>query len=125
MNTTTENIRKLSARQRVERQIIRQIVKDGLARGYAISVFDGEEKTVIRTRSLKAVMDAIMTTDEDYLTFHRPSDDEGSRGGYEIRQIGWVRLIYGNDGWDVVNDYSTNLEPMMANANALADRLGG
>lgn len=23
---------------------------------------------------------------------------------------GWIRLIFGNDGWDSINDYSTNLE---------------
>ena len=34
-----------------------------------------------------------------------------------------MRLIYGNDGWDVVNDYTTNLEPLLAGATAEADRL--
>jgi hypothetical protein len=37
---------------------------------------------------------------------------------------GWVRFVYGNDGWDVVSDYTTNLEPHMKNADKLADYYG-
>lgn len=118
-NTTTENIRKWSARQRIERRIIRQAVKDALVRGYAISVDNGECIEVSRSRSLKAVMDAIMATDEDFLLIHSFDEELGRYGP----SIGWVRLIYGNDGWDVVNDYTTNLEPMMEAANALAEKL--
>ncbi len=38
-------------------------------------------------------------------------------------QIGWVRFIYGNDGWDVISDYTTNLEPVMKLVQPLIDRL--
>jgi hypothetical protein len=36
---------------------------------------------------------------------------------------GWVRFIYGNDGWDVMNDYSTVLEPYLIKTNALIDEM--
>lgn len=39
------------------------------------------------------------------------------------KRIGWVRMIYGNDGWDVMADYTTNLEDVLTDANKLADKL--
>lgn len=33
------------------------------------------------------------------------------------------RIIYGNTGFDVINDYTTNLETVLAGTNALADQL--
>jgi hypothetical protein len=35
--------------------------------------------------------------------------------------FGWVKFIYGNTGPDVINDYTTNLEPLMKKPQALAD----
>ena len=35
----------------------------------------------------------------------------------------FVYLVYGNDGWDVISDYSVKLETELACANALADKL--
>jgi len=64
-------------------------------------------------------MRAIMTTDDDMLLFNAST----ASGAPEDKMVGWVRLIYGNDGWDVVNDYTTNLETLMAGATALADKL--
>ena len=31
-------------------------------------------------------------------------------------------VVYGNDGWDVVNDYTVNLESVMKRANLIADK---
>jgi hypothetical protein len=35
---------------------------------------------------------------------------------------GWVLFIYGNDGWDVISDYTCNLEPIMGPANELSEQ---
>lgn len=85
-------------RQKVERMIVRRIVTDAIRLGYTVDVNDGEEVTVMASTSVRKVMAAVMTTDEDYLILHKG------------KKRGWVRLVYGNDGWDVVNDYTTNLE---------------
>jgi hypothetical protein len=42
----------------------------------------------------------------------------------DTKEFGWVRFIYGNGGWDVINDYTTNLEPWMTNVDAIADQYG-
>lgn len=104
----------VQARQQIERQIIERLVKDALAAGFQITVDDGGEgPSLSRSTDLDAIMAAVMLTDDDRLYYSQP--------GNPLQ--GWVRLIYGNDGWDVVNDYTTNLEPFMAGATAEADRL--
>lgn len=105
MNVTT--------RQRIERRIARRIVTDAILHGYAVSVHDGEEVALDYTTDVQAVMAALMTTDEDTLFFHRGGDR------------GWVRLVYGNDGTDVIQDYSCKIAHVVAGAEQLASRLEG
>ena len=101
-------------RQEIERQIILRIVKDALEAGFQITVDDGgDEPSVKRSTDQAAIMAAVMLTDEDFLHYSKPGEP----------LQGWVRLIYGNDGWDVVNDYTTNLEPLLAGATEEADNL--
>jgi hypothetical protein len=106
---------KLETRQDIERKIYSRIVKDALAGGYEISVFDGEEYPLKRSTSYKKIMDAGFSTDQDALVFFK----DGNR-------LGWVSLIYGNSGWDVISDYVANdeIEALLTGANALADKLG-
>jgi hypothetical protein len=77
-----------------ERTITRRIVKAALAKGYTVSVYDGEEFALRRSSSERAIMKAIYSTDEDTLVMH---------GGE--RRIGQIYLVWGN-GEDVVTDYT-------------------
>ncbi|EGJ6041353.1 hypothetical protein OR449_002329 [Salmonella enterica subsp. enterica serovar Montevideo] len=104
----------VETRQRIERRIAQAAAKGLIAAGYKVAVFDGEEVALQATDNVRAVVGAMFSTDEDYLFVH-PAD-----GG---ERIGWVRFIYGNDGWDVINDYTTNLEDCLQAANELADEL--
>ena len=38
--------------------------------------------------------------------------------------LGWVWFVYGNDGYDVISDYTANekIEALMVNVNKLADK---
>ena len=47
-------------------------------------------------------MAAIMSTDEDQLVFYRPNVGEPA---------GWVFLVYGNDGYNIIN--SMAMKPVM------------
>jgi len=101
-------------RQEIERRIIQRIVRDALDGGFQITVDDGgEAPSVRRSTDEAAVIAAVMLTDQDFLYVNKPGEP----------LQGWVRLVYGNDGWDVVNDYTTNLEPLLAGATAEADHL--
>lgn len=99
----------------VEEQIIRGIIAAMLAENYELSVNDGEEITLKRSRDPEAIFAAMRTTDEDYLIIHTPGS------GY--RRDGWVFFVYGNEDHEVVNDYTTNLERIMAPINAEIDKL--
>jgi hypothetical protein len=101
----------IKLRQELERRIARRIVKDAIAAGYTVGVNDSEETTLERCGDVRTVMSKLCTTDEDWLLIYKDG-----------KQIGWVRLIYGNDGWDVVNDYTVNLDPIMEGANKIADK---
>lgn len=98
-------------RMLIERAVIRRAVTDAIAAGRTVSVDDGEEITVKRSTDLAEIMGAIMSTDEGRLLIHA---DKGTAGIY---------LVHGNDGYDVIADYSTSLEPILAGSNALADAL--
>lgn len=98
--------------QEAERQIAQKIIEDGIAAGYTIDVYDGEETVLKRSVDPEAIIGAMFSTDSDMLIFHEGDRRQGS-----------VWFVYGNTGWDVVADYSTYLEPIMANANKLSDEL--
>jgi len=81
-----------------ERRIASALVRAILDAGYDVGVNDGEETTVVSTNNAKKAVDALFTTDEDYiLVMSRTAP---------CAQLGWFRLIYGNEGWDVISDYS-------------------
>lgn len=100
----------VQARQEIERAIAARVIESAIAQGCTIDVNDGEETVLKRGNDLKTVLNAMFETDDEWLIIRMNG-----------HKIGWVRLIYGNDGWDVVNDYTTNLEPIMTEANALID----
>jgi hypothetical protein len=106
----------IKLRQELERRIARAAIRGLLAAGFEVSVFDGEEEALPRTDNPGAILAAMMTTDEDYLIAHKPGAPN-VRGG-----AGWVRFIYGNDGWDVINDYTVNLEAALTQAHKIAER---
>lgn len=94
--------------ENIERMVVGRVIADALAAGYAISVNDGEETTVKRSIDPAAILKAMFTTGEDYLLVH------GRVGNHFAREhFAWVRFVYGNCGWEVVNDYTTNIEALM------------
>lgn len=92
----------LARRIEVEGKICRKLVCHALAHGYAVSVNDGEEWVVKKSTSLSEVMNALFTTDMDYIRFYAISANHTA----VEKRIGQVTLIYGNDGNDVMSDWS-------------------
>lgn len=97
----------LETRIKIERDIARRVVNDALSAGHSITVNDGEEDVLIKSIDASAILKAMFSTDEDRLFFNK----------------GWVYFIYGNDGYDVISDYTTNLEAVLKGANELAAKL--
>jgi hypothetical protein len=101
-------------RQMVEREIAQATIKALLDAGFLLGVNDGEETTIHHSRDAKAIEAAMFTTDEDWLLVNLKGDDRK-----DPRPQHWVRFIYGNDGWDVINDYSTHLEAWIGKGTAV------
>ena len=92
-----------------ERGTATRLVRAAFAAGYSVSVYDGEEYTVKRSRKLKDVLDALASTEEDWLVVR---DATGER-------LGSFRLIWGNDptGEELIADHTDKPE-IEALANA-------
>ena len=103
---------RIARRVEIEKKICRAVTKALLAAGHSVSVHDGYEIVVRKSRSVSAVMAALMSTDQDGLWAHSA---DGSR-------VGWVSFVYGNDGWDVIHDYTPALEQVLAPAFDVAER---
>src|SRR5579859_2222310 len=100
-------------RRKIERRIASRLIRDGLAAGYTIGVYNGEEHVLKKSTSRKAILAAMFSVDDEHLIFY---NKDGLR-------VGWVWFVYGNDGWDVINDYTTSLESVMSGVNQFADSL--
>lgn len=88
-------------RIRHERAIATRLITDVIAQGGLVSVNDGEETVLVRSNSLTAILDAMFSTDEDYLYVTMPNS---------MKRAGGFCFIYGNDGWDVIADWSWSNE---------------
>jgi hypothetical protein len=99
-----------------ERQIARELIRSILGHPdqLRISVYDGEEYTVKRSRDSTAILGALSTTDSDVLVIR---DSANTR-------LGSILLIGGNDG-DLIADHTDSplICALIADANRNADLL--
>jgi hypothetical protein len=100
-------------RQLVEREIANAIVDSLLESGFLISVDNGDnngnEFEIAKSRDRRAIKAALMQTDEEHLHVYLADG----------KKFGWVYLVYGNDGWDVMSDYTTNLEQFVGEGSSV------
>lgn len=109
----TANVRR---RQKTEETIVLAVAIVLLDAGFSVGVNDTEEVTLHHSRDIGAIQKALFTTDEDYLLVWK-NDSGPSCEPCDA----WVRLVYGNDGWDVINDYLSNLDPQLGDDTAIAE----
>lgn len=83
---------------RREQKMAEALVDECLNRGYVISVNDGEEWVVVRSNDRAKILAEMCATSDDTLVVRRM---DGSK-------VGWFWFVYGNDGWDVISDFSAN-----------------
>lgn len=93
----------VKTRVQTESKICRRLVATILKAGHMISVCDGEEWTVKLSRNSRQIIRALFTTDSDLLGIRNAMGES----------LGYVELIYGNDGFDVIADYSESLESLL------------
>lgn len=109
-------------RQRTEETLVLATAITLLDAGFLLGVNDGEEVTVKWSRNIKAIQKALFTTDEDYLYVYTDADqDDPLNVERDERPDYWVRFVYGNDGWDVISDYSSaeDLDPYLGEGSVI------
>lgn len=102
-----------------EKAIVRAAVRGLIKHGYHVSLFDGMETAVKPTQDIDAVMAEVQACDEEWLNARIP--DPANPGKWLT--VGQLYVLYGNSPWEVLADYHVKLEPMLADANTLADKL--
>ena len=103
----------VKTRQRIEKQIARKFLRIALAAGYAISLDNGGDDFEFKdSTDFKYIVGEMFATDEEHLHLSK----DGKRSG-------WVFFVYGNDGYDVICDYTMNLEPLMPEVEKLSEKL--
>jgi hypothetical protein len=93
-----------------EKTIAKKLVELAIEQGYTVSVFDGEEYPVKRSRNVEVIINALGSTDHDTLTIRKPEQLA------KDVPVGSIVLIWGNDR-DLISDYTDN-----AGTNALVAR---
>ena len=81
-----------------ESTVLKSLIRNAIARGYLISVHDGEEWAVVKSKDATAIFEAATATDESNLRFRLI--------GGEF--IGTVYLVFGNSPEELIADYSDN-----------------
>jgi len=113
MTTSPTAIPMIKHASAIECQIVGRLVTDLLGAGYAFTIWNGgDEAELDRSTDAEAIFAALAASDQDEIILYK-----GGHGG-------WIRLVWGND-CSVISDYTTNLDPLLAAANALADKLEG
>lgn len=96
-------------RCRMELQIVDKLLELAKAAGYAMKIIQYEEEG---EKTPEDVKDALFNLDEAHLEFYK----DGKR-------VGWVFLVFGNDGFDLISDYTCRLEEFLKPAIELSGRL--
>lgn len=103
----------IKRRQFIEKKIATKFVNDALAAGYTIGIDNGGDDLEYKGTDKKKILSEMFATDEEHLYVFKPNQN---------KPFGWVYFIYGECGWDVINDYTVNLESLLTETLALAEK---
>lgn len=96
----------------VDRLIAERIILCCLDQNYEVRVHDGEGWNGPATKDFIILVSRLFEADVTSLYIYPPNSRQ---------HTGWVLLIGGESGWDVINDHSMSIEPLLKEANKLAE----
>ena len=102
--------------EEMEHAVIEAALDSLLAAGYFITVDDGEDFPVKKSRDKDKILEALGSVVSESLIVYEAT-------GVGFKSVGSINLIYGNDGWDVIADNSGNLEWILSNATLVSEEL--
>lgn len=82
----------------IERKIVDKVLKRAFAKGYLVSVYDGEEWPIKQSADYEAITKEIAATDMTILKFRSAKNGD---------EVGRILLIHGNHE-DVISDCTDN-----------------
>ena len=104
-------------RIRIEKKVMRRCLTDLIAAGYKVSIYSGECYEIVNSVKVNAIMPLTFLTDEDVVYVSKEDAPVTYDEDRDVTRAGpfdsFVHFIYGNSGWDVINDYGTSLEDIM------------
>lgn len=112
-------------RQEVEKKVVGKLVDDILKAGHRIAVslergYDVEDMLIGSTDKEK-IMKAAFEGDECHLFIQYATGP--LLRNEKVTSKGWVFLVFGNSGFDVISDYTVNVEKLVKGANELGYKL--
>jgi len=106
---------RIAERQRIERRIVKAVVRAALEAGYTISLDNGGDDWELRKETNRVkIFRELFATDSERIYLRDPSGRLPSGG---------VAFVYGNDGWDVIADFSPSLDELLAPIFRLCNKL--
>lgn len=100
-------------RVEIEKKIINDVLNRLIGAGYRVGVHNGVKLSQTATTDVALINESLHKNDQDALFVYAKEDEP----------IGFVALIYNNDDFDVIADYTENLEDALAPTHELADEL--
>lgn len=110
-----KEVNETEKRLRMEKRIVKSLVTELSAQNLLMSVDNGDGDEFDKTGDVKHVLFSLMACDEEELRVYN------SKGNL----MGLVYLVYGNDGYDVISDYTELLGMYIPETLALIEKLEG
>ena len=116
----------VTIRRRVEKDILTRTVDALLAAGYRIGVslergYDHDNGMLLGSRDRDKIIEEAFAGDDCHI-FAQPAEGPLVEDHRAVSD-GWVYLVYGNDGYDTISDYTVNLEDVLKPVNEYANSL--
>lgn len=111
-------------RIQLEQRIVRKVVDALLKAGYALATDQGDHRfydEVNPTTKRSDILADCGETDDEYLGVFKAEEATGERR--VVQPLGYVYFVYGDNGHDVISDYTVNLEAVLQPVLDYCDRL--
>jgi len=89
----------------IDRLIVRHVVESLAKAGYSFSIPEDSGNELELTGNVPKTLQALAGVDDERLYV-----------SIGAKPCGWVYFVFGNDGFNVVSDYTTNLETVLASS---------
>lgn len=96
----------MHAREQAENAIIRTALESLIAVGHEVAIWNGESWSLYPTADVETLLASLRQADVDVLHLAREGVPTGS----------WVLLVYGNDPFEVLADWTVDLSPLLESA---------